>query len=256
MPTLFLWLLATLPAETPPVPPQLKCLVESYPGALCSATATALVWCDGTTMPFHVGPPRHTHQQRLAGGDLADQMRQVYTPFVPATPPAVDDEPGRIRNEAFFAKLYGKRKADVLAHTTTVTWLDGQTLRVQTRFGIDKRLLAVREELRRLPDNVATPAFKTAGTLAWRAIHGTTRRSTHSYATAIDVGVPVSNYWQWDKPDGQGKLLFRNRMPLEVVRAFERHGFIWGGRWYRYDTMHFEFRPELLHRDCVGPARR
>ena len=24
------------------------------------------------------------------------------------------------------------------------------------------------------------------------------------------------------------------------------HGFIWGGKWYHYDTMHFEFRPELV----------
>jgi len=28
--------------------------------------------------------------------------------------------------------------------------------------------------------------------------------------------------------------------------VFERHGFIWGGRWWHYDTMHFEYRPELL----------
>jgi hypothetical protein len=35
-------------------------------------------------------------------------------------------------------------------------------------------------------------------------------------------------------------------MPREIVDIFERHGFIWGGRWYHYDTMHFEYRPELL----------
>jgi hypothetical protein len=28
--------------------------------------------------------------------------------------------------------------------------------------------------------------------------------------------------------------------------VFEKHGFIWGGKWYHYDTMHFEYRPELL----------
>ncbi|WP_265937085.1 M15 family metallopeptidase [Aliarcobacter butzleri] len=27
---------------------------------------------------------------------------------------------------------------------------------------------------------------------------------------------------------------------------FEKYGFIWGGRWYHFDTMHFEYRPELL----------
>lgn len=251
--TVLLLLLALLPIATlPDVPPQLKCLVESYPGALCSATATELVWCDGTRMPYRTGPERTNHAERLANGDLADQMRQTYTPFVPATPPAVDQEPGRIRNEAFFAKLYGNTKAEVLAHTTRLTWLDGKILRVTTRFGIDQRLAAVRDELRTLPGKVAAPAFQTEGTLVWRTIRGTTRRSAHAYAMAIDVGVPVSDYWQWHAPDAQGKLEFRNRMPIEVVRVFEKHGFVWGGRWYHYDTMHFEFRPELLHPACVG----
>jgi len=35
-------------------------------------------------------------------------------------------------------------------------------------------------------------------------------------------------------------------MPQQIVDIFERHGFIWGGKWYHYDTMHFEYRPELL----------
>jgi len=26
--------------------------------------------------------------------------------------------------------------------------------------------------------------------------------------------------------------------------------FIWGGRWYHFDTMHFEYRPELLDASC------
>ena len=39
---------------------------------------------------------------------------------------------------------------------------------------------------------------------------------------------------------------YKNRMPLEIVEAFEHEGFIWGGQWAHYDTMHFEYRPELL----------
>lgn len=39
---------------------------------------------------------------------------------------------------------------------------------------------------------------------------------------------------------------YRNRLPKAVVAAFERHGFIWGGKWYHYDTMHFEYRPDLI----------
>jgi D-alanyl-D-alanine carboxypeptidase len=27
---------------------------------------------------------------------------------------------------------------------------------------------------------------------------------------------------------------------------FEQHGFVWGGKWRHHDTMHFEYRPELI----------
>jgi hypothetical protein len=33
---------------------------------------------------------------------------------------------------------------------------------------------------------------------------------------------------------------------LEIVEIFERHGFIWGGKWYHFDTFHFEYRPEII----------
>jgi hypothetical protein len=29
-------------------------------------------------------------------------------------------------------------------------------------------------------------------------------------------------------------------------QVLEKHGFIWGGKWYHFDTMHLEHRPELL----------
>ena len=34
--------------------------------------------------------------------------------------------------------------------------------------------------------------------------------------------------------------------PAAIVSAFEAEHFVWGGRWNRYDTMHFEWRPELF----------
>jgi len=62
----------------------------------------------------------------------------------------------------------------------------------------------------------------------------------------------LSNYWQWDlKRNHQtisesNKLTYKNNIPWEIVEIFEKHGFIWGGKWHHYDTMHFEYRPELL----------
>ena len=51
-------------------------------------------------------------------------------------------------------------------------------------------------------------------------------------------------HWYW-RPH-HGAIVYRNRMPAEIVAIFEKHGFIWGGKWYHFDTMHFEYRPELL----------
>ena len=72
--------------------------------------------------------------------------------------------------------------------------------------------------------------------------------SAHSYGIAIDICVGFSDYWLWDNPEKSetDSILYRNRIPAEIVHVFEKHGFISGARWYHYDTMHFEFRPDLL----------
>jgi hypothetical protein len=35
-------------------------------------------------------------------------------------------------------------------------------------------------------------------------------------------------------------------MPSAVVAAFEHQGLVWGGKWLFFDTMHFEYRPEIF----------
>jgi flavodoxin len=88
----------------------------------------------------------------------------------------------------------------------------------------------------------------------WRNIAGTERRSYHAYAYAVDLEMRpragYETYWQWTQAKGidfrsvpRDKLL---QPPSVVVRVFEDNGFIWGGKWPMYDTMHFEYRPEIL----------
>ena len=36
--------------------------------------------------------------------------------------------------------------------------------------------------------------------------------------------------------------------------AVEAEGFAWGGRWFYFDTMHFEYRPELFDPTCYPPS--
>jgi len=70
--------------------------------------------------------------------------------------------------------------------------------------------------------------------------------SMHAYAAAIDINTRHTTYWQWVKPGPDGTYRWSNEIPREIIAIFEKHGFIWGGRWYHFDTMHFEYRPELL----------
>ena len=86
------------------------------------------------------------------------------------------------------------------------------------------------------------------GTYSCRPVADTGAPSMHSYGAAIDINVAVSDYWLWRRG-----AAWHNRIPPEIVAAFERHGFIWGGRWSHYDTMHFEYRPELLGLSADAP---
>jgi hypothetical protein len=78
------------------------------------------------------------------------------------------------------------------------------------------------------------------GTFVWRPIAGTDRQSAHSYGVALDLDPTLGDYWRNSSPPR-----WRNRVPQALVDAFEAEGFAWGGRWFHYDTMHFEWRPEL-----------
>ena len=45
---------------------------------------------------------------------------------------------------------------------------------------------------------------------------------------------------------GYGNDDLTRSVETRIGEIFERHGFIWGGKWYHYDTMHFEYRPEFF----------
>ena len=104
--------------------------------------------------------------------------------------------------------------------------------------------LKLNDQIDALPDKIKRAAYPIAGTYNCRAIADTGEPSPHGYGIAIDLNTAVSDYWYW-RPH-EGAIVYRNRMPEEIVAIFEKHGFIWGGKWYHFDTMHFEFRPELL----------
>lgn len=242
---------ATLLATSPLPPPQLRCL-EKYYGVSPSQVDGRwfAILPDGTRHVFDDGRTK-SFEEKLASPDIEDQFSPAYTvgPIRPVT--RVDHDPGRVRYDALFFAVYGRAPEQV--DLVPLTFL-GQRLRVHRKvapaFGrVEKRLLEV---LARSPGH-RKYLRNIGGTFNWRKIAGTDRQSAHSYGVSMDINVKHSAYWRWQKP--RAPIAWRNEIPQEIVDAFEAEGFIWGGRWYHYDTMHFEYRPELVDPSCL-PATK
>ncbi len=224
-------------------------LVRAYPEHLSQFGEGQLIWRDGTAMAVDDGGGAKAHRDWLSGPDIDDMMRYSYAIGRPTGPPEFEHDPGRARPAAFFRKMYGDcRKGEVRGHLKEIVWLpskSGQRLMVTTVNGVAKRLQKVSLELDRLPARYDAYLIPSAGTYNCRVIAGTKQVSAHGYGIAIDLSTKHAHYWRWSKPDRQGRYRYVNAIPFEIVDIFERHGFIWGGKWYHYDTMHFEYRPEL-----------
>jgi hypothetical protein len=227
-------------------PAPLRCLARYY-GVRAEERGGAwfAVLPSGAVLPYDDGEAK-TFEERLARPDVQDMFSIRYRtgPIQPVT--AQDEDPGRIRLEPVFAATYGATREAV--KVVPIAFL-GQRLRVNHK--VAPAFLRVEGRLRALlAGQPALRAFLTGlgGTFVWRNIAGTDRRSAHSYGVSLDINVSRSHYWRWQRPPAP--LRWQNQIPQEIVDAFEAEGFIWGGRWYHYDTMHFEYRPELLDPSC------
>ncbi len=252
--------LAQPPAEPPP-PMAIQCLVDAYPDHLKGfeydpVLSWVVVWRDGTRMDWDDGRDK-SYQEKLDSPDLEDMMSIPYRLGKPTQPPGRDEDPGRIRYDPFFKKMYGDNAKAVSHRLQRVKWLPeagGKTLKASPVNGVDEKLGLISAALAKLPRKLQKLAARTSGPFNWRTIKGTTRLSVHSFAIALDVAVKQSDYWRWAKPAADGTIPYRNQIPYDVAEVFEGHGFIWGGKWYHYDTMHFEYRPELLDSRCTWPT--
>lgn len=159
------------------------------------------------------------------------------------------EDPGRVRIEQLFRATYGASRQQVSARLAKVGFFG-------TRWPFHERAAEpLRRVVARLEEAVAAkPKLKPfllniGGTFSWRKIARSPNLSTHAYGIAIDLNVERAHYWRWQRRGTP--LTWQNKIPQEIVDAFEAEGFIWGGRWVHFDTMHFEFRPELLSPACA-----
>ncbi len=257
---LALLLVLLAPAPDAGAPPKgLRCLTRHYAGAVSHRpdAGWGLLLEGGVFIPWRAEAPPAD-----AGADVDDEgppgvdLESIYRPPYVAGPirpvdtsdaGAIED-PGRVRVEQLFFATYGASREEVFERMARVRF-----------FGLRYPFHALAAEpLRRVvarlePQVQQSPALRRfvtdiGGTFAWRKIARSRNLSTHAFGIAIDLNVARSHYWRWTR---RGEpLRWQNQVPQALVDAFEAEGFIWGGRWVHYDTMHFEYRPELLDPAC------
>ena len=223
-------------------------LVAAYPDTIAGHDGTFLTLKNGTRFRISDGRTVKTFPELLEQPDIDDMFYARYPAGGDPKQPAINSDPGRVRFAPLFAAMYGDcRKNEVAKNLRAIQWLprhNGGTVRVTTVNNVADGLEKVSRELDALPADRVRYLLPAAGTYNCRTVAGSRAISMHAYGAAIDINTRHADYWRW--AGDRNTPRWRNRIPAEIVRIFERHGFIWGGAWYHYDTMHFEYRPELL----------
>jgi hypothetical protein len=197
-----------------------------------------IVYDDGRTKSF---------EEKLRQPDLKDMLSQPYKPGKPTAPTPPDHDPGRIRVEALLNSVYGTTAGHVQGNLVPVHFA-GVTVSFNAKNGAAAALAKVGEKLSQVlakDPGLRAYLFPLGGSYNRRSIAGTDRLSPHAWGMALDLH--KGKYWRWGKAMAPLELLaLQSEYPWEIIAAFEEQGFIWGGKWYHYDSMHFEYRPELF----------
>ncbi len=237
-------------------PIRLQCLWASYQNFKITADKRNIVLPNGREFPWE----SRVSQDSVNPKNLTsiDQMYMARYPYGFTTTaqgrltypiPTKKDELRCSRYEKLFLYLYGTSASMVERDLVPVRWVDGSTVLFNRRYGGAQALRKVVYELYALSKD--HPEIKKylrrplGGTYEWRKVAGSKNMSMHAFGTAIDINVSYSNYWRWEV-GSDGVPRYRNGIPPIIAQVFEDNGFAWGGKWYHYDTMHFEYRPELL----------
>jgi hypothetical protein len=222
---------------------------------------------------------------RLLPEELRDQAREfdpqpfyTYPAELPPWEAPGPEEAARFRDMANRRQIHPPRRSqhfyDALwrSHSREESWERVKSLRFLGRTVLVHSMileeLALVEE-RILAEARADPQVRqwinnldTLDGWNWRSIADTQSRSFHAYGAALDM-LPKSlggreTYWLWTarRTPEWWNLSYERRLhpPAAVIRAFEDYGFLWGGKWLFFDTMHFEYRPEILILSKLPPV--
>ncbi|HPK60859.1 MAG TPA: M15 family metallopeptidase [Spirochaetota bacterium] len=165
----------------------------------------------------------------------------------------------RFTNYAFFDSIYGKDKREIEENFNYFKMnkfkfqINGKN---KCAYRFSKALSEINREIDGNEDiKLWFKNLRSVSSYSRREVAYQKRPSLHSWAIAIDIsprtyGKELYWYWTskfrdywWTIPEED-----KARFPQKIIEIFEKHGFCWGGKWKRYDLMHFEYRPEIFFR--------
>lgn len=165
----------------------------------------------------------------------------------------------RFTNYAFFNSIYGKDKREI---ETNFSYFKINKYRFQINnknkcaYRFSKALIEINREIDENEDiKLWFKNLRSISSYSRREVAYQKRPSLHSWAIAIDISPITHNkeiYWYWTSKfhDYWWAIPEENKayFPQKMIEIFEKYGFCWGGKWKRYDLMHFEYRPEIFFR--------
>jgi hypothetical protein len=254
-------------------------LWRAYPGAIRGFRETSAGWqfmlSNGIEIAYADGRTLSA-EARMDQADLQSVLSQPY-PFQRVLLPAPrGEDPGRFRNYELLKAAYGATPDEIKKNLEDVDF-GGYRVAFNRNNGAAQALRDVSRALLADPETAGYVAYvagekkrrENGGSRRhpnitswnWRCIAGTQRLSAHSFGIAIDLNKPGTRkpaYWRWLSsrryPGGLESVREIEPVPWRVVEIFEQHGFIWGGKWHHFDTMHFEYRPEFIRGTAAMPA--
>ncbi|AGX44790.1 M15 family metallopeptidase [Clostridium saccharobutylicum] len=187
-----------------------------------------------------------SHEEKLNNPDLQDMLEQVYPLDKSADIMDKSFDPGRARHYELLSEVYGGSRQSIEKNLTSLHY--GYTnYQFNSKNKANICLEAALKEIMPLAKtrgDISSILYPASGTYNYRVIAGTGRLSPHSYGIAIDLKSDKRDYWKWSS-EKQGKTRLAD-YPKELVEAFEKNNFVWGGKWGHFDILHFEYRPEII----------
>lgn len=244
-------------ADPEPRDPRARAFLLAYEPLIDSVT-----YPEGDVV-FHLGrKPIHFQGGRLLAADRLGRRGECDPIFYryPLGPldrplPAKDELPTYCTDVQ--ESLWGRSEGEIREHGRSIRFLDHRMfvneLLIDPLAAVERDILAAASRSTEVADWLED--LDVTYSFIYRRIDGSPTRSHHAWGLAIDL-VPSTYdgrhvYWRWSRDldeEGWDEIPMAQRWspPRRVVEIFERHGFVWGGKWAHFDTIHFEYRPEIL----------